>query len=267
MIGDRDLRRSSGILADLSPPQRRILDTVYLMATVPEGISEFSMLSPNAQSHNAASPLSPSKGAKRKRKVYSCYECRRRKLRCDRNYPTCSRCQKAGQGSSCFYDGPPPSTSVEPLAAPASGKAAGPKQLRTAPAPVARANYDDHRQTGLAGTSLLSLEADQNTGTWQLLTERAASTADFQVQRPAVKADNEEPPLPGRTHDAIRNVIFRGENFRTQYYGGSNPASLIGHVRCAQPEALLSEIYLHFQLVPRASVIHERSYQASKVTL
>ncbi|KAJ5913647.1 hypothetical protein N7504_002530 [Penicillium tannophilum] len=187
------------------------------------------MLSPNAQSHNAGSPPGPSNGAKRKRKVYSCYECRRRKLRCDRNYPTCSRCQKAGQGSSCFYDGPPPSTSVEPPAAPAPGTGAGPTQLRRPPAPVARANYDDHRQPLLVGGSLSSLEADRNTGTWQLLTERAASTADFQHQRPAVKADNEEPPIPGRTHDAIRNVIFRGGNFRTQYYGGSNPASLIGH--------------------------------------
>ncbi|KAJ6093071.1 hypothetical protein N7486_008360 [Penicillium sp. IBT 16267x] len=208
---------------------------LYLMNTVPEGISELSMLSPNAQSHNAGLPPGPSNSAKRKRKGYSCFECRRRKLRCDRNYPTCSRCQKSGQSNSCFYDGPPPSTSAEPLAAPGPENAAGPKQLRTAPTPVARANYEDHRQPGLGSTLLSSLEADQNAGTWQHLSERAASQAELQIERPAVKADNEEPPLPGRTHDAIRNVIFRGQNFRTQYYGGSNAASLIGHVRCPEP--------------------------------
>src|SRR2546421_2065475 len=45
---------------------------------------------------------------KRRRKALSCYDCRRRKLRCDRDYPSCSRCQKAGQADSCIYESDPP---------------------------------------------------------------------------------------------------------------------------------------------------------------
>lgn len=40
---------------------------------------------------------------KRRRKVLSCYDCRRRKLQCDRVMPACGRCVKAGQESSCVY--------------------------------------------------------------------------------------------------------------------------------------------------------------------
>ena len=41
--------------------------------------------------------------AKRKRKAFSCYDCRRRKLKCDREHPACSRCTKAGHADSCRY--------------------------------------------------------------------------------------------------------------------------------------------------------------------
>ncbi|KAJ5948600.1 hypothetical protein N7454_001907 [Penicillium verhagenii] len=126
-------------------------------------------------------------------------------------------------------------------------KAVLPAPLRT-PVPVARANYDDHREVALGGKPLSDLEVGQNVGTWQLLGESAASTADVQIQRPAVKGDNEEPAFPSRTHDSIRNVIFRGENFRTQYYGGSNPASLIGHfpeLRSFMKEAIKNQKSLY----------------------
>lgn len=186
------------------------------------------MLSPNALGHNSASPPgqeSTANGPKRKRKIYSCYECRRRKLRCDRGYPSCSRCQKAGQTDSCYYDAPPPApTPSEPTVA----SAAVPRTPIAASVP--RSTTLDNHRPHIAGR-LSNLEADQNNGTWQLLSARAASVYQYEHQRPAVKADNEEPPFPGRTHDSIRKVIFRGENFRTQYFGGSNPASLIGHVR------------------------------------
>ena len=42
---------------------------------------------------------------KRRRKVWSCAECRRRKLQCDRAQPTCSRC--VASGSLCSYTGDP----------------------------------------------------------------------------------------------------------------------------------------------------------------
>ena len=40
---------------------------------------------------------------KRKRKTYSCIDCRRRKLKCDREQP-CSRCQKEGHPQTCIFN-------------------------------------------------------------------------------------------------------------------------------------------------------------------
>ncbi|KAJ6111408.1 hypothetical protein N7523_007469 [Penicillium sp. IBT 18751x] len=68
-----------------------------------------------------------------------------------------------------------------------------------------------------------ALRATQSQGTWGLLSDQAANDL-VTHERPAIKSDTQqllEPPQK-------ENVIFRGENFRTQYYGGSNPTSLIG---------------------------------------
>lgn len=55
----------------------------------------------------------PATSRKRKRKVLACNDCRRRKVQCDRNYPVCSRCEKAGRGADCrFEDDPGPDEST-----------------------------------------------------------------------------------------------------------------------------------------------------------
>lgn len=47
---------------------------------------------------------SPEKRAGKKRKVLSCYACRSRKMKCDRVYPVCGRCEKTGRSKQCTYD-------------------------------------------------------------------------------------------------------------------------------------------------------------------
>lgn len=42
-------------------------------------------------------------GTKRKRLALSCVDCRRRKVKCDRTYPVCVRCQKGGNADNCLY--------------------------------------------------------------------------------------------------------------------------------------------------------------------
>ena len=41
---------------------------------------------------------------RKKRKTLACYDCRRRKLKCDREYPACSRCVKSGHPETCLYE-------------------------------------------------------------------------------------------------------------------------------------------------------------------
>ena len=42
--------------------------------------------------------------SKRRRIAFSCLDCRRRKLKCDRVYPCCTRCQKSKNLEDCVYD-------------------------------------------------------------------------------------------------------------------------------------------------------------------
>ena len=87
-----------------------------------------------------------------------------------------------------------------------------------------------------SGVASSSLEATPNAGTWQLL-GAASSATGTNEQRPAIRSgvgtglrvvsggDGEQ--QGGAETEA---TIFRGQNFMTQYYGSSNPISLISHV-------------------------------------
>jgi hypothetical protein len=46
----------------------------------------------------------PDRVRKRRRRTMACTQCRTRKLRCDREYPTCSRCLKSRTPNKCTYE-------------------------------------------------------------------------------------------------------------------------------------------------------------------
>lgn len=41
---------------------------------------------------------------KRRRRTMACLQCRSRKLKCDREYPTCGRCMKSKTPTKCTYE-------------------------------------------------------------------------------------------------------------------------------------------------------------------
>lgn len=43
-------------------------------------------------------------GIRRKRQILSCLECKRRKIKCDRQVPTCGKCREVGHADQCKYD-------------------------------------------------------------------------------------------------------------------------------------------------------------------
>jgi hypothetical protein len=55
---------------------------------------------PSSEEHQA-DPSGTGSSRKRKRKTFACITCRRRKLKCDQTWPTCSRCRKSGV--ACTY--------------------------------------------------------------------------------------------------------------------------------------------------------------------
>lgn len=58
--------------------------------------------------HNDPPPAPSSDPAprarKRRRRTMACTQCRSRKLRCDREYPICGRCQKSKTPAQCTYE-------------------------------------------------------------------------------------------------------------------------------------------------------------------
>lgn len=70
---------------------------------------------------------------KRRRRTMACMQCRSRKLRCDREYPVCGRCQKGKNPEQCTYEdgflwqqpNTVPATTVFSGTAPAAGGGSG----------------------------------------------------------------------------------------------------------------------------------------------
>lgn len=213
------------------------------------------MLTQNPPLRRSRSPEGSHSGErKRRRKALSCYDCRRRKLRCDREYPSCSRCRNAGLEDSCVYE----SGSVEPkdYADGEKAEAGGnvplvafetgarepsfPTRPTTQPAteqnstpgkPFSDASssklVQQARRIAQLESRLASLEATQPTATWQCFGE-IESVAKSSSEKRKLGVNG-----PFLTSSPIQpeTILFRGKNYKTQYYGGTNPTSLIAHVR------------------------------------
>ncbi|KAE8368897.1 hypothetical protein BDV27DRAFT_166819 [Aspergillus caelatus] len=181
---------------------------------------------PNS-AHGMSEPTAPSRPiARRKRKPLSCSLCRRRKLACDREYPSCSRCRKTGNSDSCSYEDPPAPSHQNQRTSDVSGQN---RSVLTAATPVlgntASSSLEGYR--GNVNNRPIVSDLTEHAGTWQLI-GGDVDGATTGKERPAIKADVTEltyPPEPKPTEA----VVFRGENYRTQYYGSTNPTSLIGH--------------------------------------
>jgi hypothetical protein len=172
----------------------------------------------------------------------SCLQCRRRKLRCDRNQPSCTRCQ--GQGIECVFEHPPINQQRRIAD---NNQSHSERRADTLNSPIAIITPPQGQYAPSATIRNPTLEAPQSQGTWGLLGEQAMNP--LVRERPAIMSDSVqllEPPKPRKKE----NVIFRGKNFKTQFYGGSNPTSLIGDVR---PILLLYETFYVLNLILASS--------------
>jgi hypothetical protein len=97
---------SSGFLASLAAFMISVSDASSISEPTPS-ITDVKMEAQHSSPGNSQHGGDDQNSRKRKRKTFSCNTCRNRKLKCDREVPVCSRCQKSGQASTCFYEHPP----------------------------------------------------------------------------------------------------------------------------------------------------------------
>jgi hypothetical protein len=174
----------------------------------------------SAESRENSPDASTEKRTSKKRKVLSCYACRDRKMKCDRVYPVCGRCQKAGKASQCTYD----PRLVEALYTsadsqfegkeraeyPIPGVSYGPSPINTIEASALAWNSKLHEQRLIA----LEQKLATSSGTW--------GNKNAHIS-----------PLDGSDDRDLGNeeeMAFRGKGLNTRFYGSTSPYSLIAKV-------------------------------------
>jgi hypothetical protein len=179
---------------------------------------------------------SVSEGRKRKRDVLACLACRRRKLKCDRGLPACSRCQKGGVASSCTYKSFPADGAghQDEFDEPIDENEAAPKRAR-GPLSVNPPNGLITREVPSISTPTYSAQTEAITRL-----EDRLKTLEGIIARSATRnVPAKEAVIPMRTtiqkekDEKAREPetsYFKGRGFRTQFYGPSCPISLIAHV-------------------------------------
>ena len=168
---------------------------------------------------------------KRRRKALSCFVCRSRKLKCDREYPACSRCRNAGQPQSCIYESVPSEAEntdkscLVPEEDPRlRGKA--PIDLLQVSGPTAPLEYlPDH--DSMSARLLLQAKQISHLETRLALLESTSAMQSEETSE-ALKACSmgSEPRGP----KSFEPMFFHGEAFSTQFYGASDATALFAHV-------------------------------------
>jgi hypothetical protein len=143
---------------------------------------------------------------KRRRKVLSCMDCRRRKVQCDRALPVCGRCEKAGKPCSYEDDSPSQQTS--------SGQSTS-WVSRQQSVTVSRDVWDDMFNKLLHQERVIER--------LQAAHASPATPATVSIATP----QNGAGETPSGTDDsaAKERILFRGKGFKTTFFGPSDPRS------------------------------------------
>ncbi|KAF2012783.1 hypothetical protein BU24DRAFT_465141 [Aaosphaeria arxii CBS 175.79] len=187
------------------------------------------------------SPTLETKSKKRKqRATLSCFDCRRRKLKCDRELP-CRRCIKGDVASSCHY---------EQEKAPTRAKRAGtdqtyvhdglplPPLLTGSSRPQTVASPQSDGSTPILPTSnqflcdkIASLE--ERLASFTSHSQRIRSVSGQRLSDPQERHD-EDPNTP-------LAPLFKGHDYRTFMFGTSCPMTIVAHFPELRP--FMKEIY------------------------
>ena len=203
------------------------------------------MMSSNATSREEPSPQDDNPAPNKRRRIaFSCLDCRRRKLKCDRVFPSCSRCQKSGNSESCTYD----TEAVESVLTQTSGERNG-----TRDSPVANGHGAPTTAPRLPSV-VRSLAADgreerrpqfhlEDTTARSYAQEERIRQLEYRIVGLEKAAHDSRSPdfaftrvkstVHSDSRDAVDEeaMIFRGKSFKTQFYGASHHLSYLCHVR------------------------------------
>ncbi|KAF2474124.1 uncharacterized protein BDR25DRAFT_280869 [Lindgomyces ingoldianus] len=175
------------------------------------------------------------KARKRKRRaVLSCNDCRRRKLKCDRELP-CNRCINGGISNACAYGRSEQETRwfIEDAEAVKSGHGLDQTQLN-----------QDERPAGGYNSAISPDDATLNEGKQYLsqnekwdgaeLLERRIASLEAQLSSLSnthalriPSATNQPLPIPGSEENVALPGLFKGRGYCTFAYGPTSPTTIV----------------------------------------
>jgi hypothetical protein len=153
------------------------------------------------------------KRTSKKRKVLSCYACRNRKMKCDRIYPVCGRCQKTGRADQCTYD-------PRLLEAPGNNGV----RMDGDTAALTQRENGAHEYAGESSLDALRWKARAQERRIEDLERKLAAKQDGGKPSQFV---NVTPAGP----DLEEEMMFRGKGFKTQFHGPTSVMCTIAQVR------------------------------------
>lgn len=181
---------------------------------------------------------------KRKRAILSCTDCRRRKLKCDRGFPACSRCQKVGTTATCTYDSV--CQDLTPANDDEAHVAEQQEQLRDL-----RRHQANHYPTLIQQNTPVTEVHKGMPDVESLLYSQAVAINRLQnkvasLEAAAIQSQRGESQNTLNKIEDIKSIgyfenrsgfnapetaLFKGKGVQTQFYGASNPVSMLAHVR------------------------------------
>lgn len=209
---------------------------------------------------SAPEPQVESRPRKRRRRTVACTQCRTRKLKCDREYPTCGRCLKSRTVGGCTYEDGflwqqpktvassglldrfssritlPPPNSLAAASSPDSTSVATLSSKNNPPGGVP----DPNRTGGSTRARFLDTvlevpnpvvnnqwpQTPENDPSWRRNTSLYHESEDFGLASPSQQLD-----LPNK-------VIIRGKDTRTRFNGGGIIANLMLQVSSVTDDPL-----------------------------
>ena len=218
-------------------------------------------------------------GQKRRRLALSCVACRRRKVKCDRTFPTCNRCQKGNV--ACDYVA---YTGKSDEAAPTPGSEGSSNSQREREASVnswaddaniwhARAKQHTTAQSQPEASASTTTPSFANRPPHKTLLELQERVFELETY---VRAAGSRPvssekylgmghpigpgaPQGKRAFQEHERALLRGKSFKTQYFGPSHPAGIL--LQYEELSCFVKTILTHLPTLEKARLAFKQTRQ------
>ncbi len=180
--------------------------------------------------------VTDSRATKRRRKIRSCYNCRKRKLHCDQVAPACGRCVKAGQAADCLYLEDDPASQPSQLDTRNATSTNEPPPSQPQSANRTTPDHDPQSKLRTQEKRITNLETSLEQMREALLqseTLRNRSSRSYVLATPPEATPNASPHAIEPHHKPARyqeSILLKGKSFKTRFFGPTYAETAVAYI-------------------------------------